>query len=128
RIIMGAVSGFGAATTALVATQVPEERLGFALGWLATADVIGSLIGPLLGGLLADYLHNYRYVFFVTAAIAAAAAAIAFFFVHERIIPAPAEESARTPFWRQLGELVRHPALAPMFLVVLLAQACTLGI
>jgi DHA1 family multidrug resistance protein-like MFS transporter len=128
RVIMGAVSGFGAASTALVATQVPQARLGFALGWLATADVIGSLIGPLLGGLLADHLHNYRYVFFVTGAIAAAAATIAYFFVPERRTQGVEETFARVPFVKQLGELVRHPGLAPMFLVVLLAQACTLGL
>jgi DHA1 family multidrug resistance protein-like MFS transporter len=31
---MGAFSGFSATAIALVATQVPEERLGYALGWL----------------------------------------------------------------------------------------------
>jgi DHA1 family multidrug resistance protein-like MFS transporter len=128
RVLMGAVSGFGAASTALVATQVPEERLGFALGWLATGDIVGSLVGPLLGGILADHLHNYRYVFFVTAAIAAAAAASVFLFVHEQTGSRTEQGAGRVPFWRQLYELARHPSLAPMFLVVLLAEACTLGI
>jgi MFS transporter, DHA1 family, multidrug resistance protein len=128
RVIMGAVSGFGAASTALVATQVPEDRLGFALGWLATADIVGSLVGPLLGGLVADHLHNYRDVFFVTAAVAALAATIAYFFVREQTVRRIEPDVQRPPFWKQLGELAHHPGLAPMFLVVLLAEGCTMGI
>jgi DHA1 family multidrug resistance protein-like MFS transporter len=128
RVLMGAVSGFGAASTALVATQVPQKRLGFALGWLATGDTVGSLVGPLLGGILADRLHNYRYVFFVTAILAAVAAASVSLFVHEQTGSTADPVAGRTPFLRQLYELARHPGLAPMFLVVLLAEACTLGI
>ncbi len=52
--IAGIFTGFSAASMALVATQVPEERLGFSLGWLATGQLVGSLVGPLLGGAIAD--------------------------------------------------------------------------
>src|SRR6516165_1881200 len=54
RALMGAFAGFSSAAIALVASQVPEGRLGFALGWLSTGQLVGSLVGPLIGGALAD--------------------------------------------------------------------------
>ena len=67
RAVMGAFAGFSTAAIALVASQVPERRLGYALGWLSTGQLIGSLIGPVIGGVLADITHSYRVPFFWTA-------------------------------------------------------------
>lgn len=50
RAVMGVFAGFTAAANALVASQVPERRLGWALGWLSTGQMVGSLVGPVLGG------------------------------------------------------------------------------
>ncbi len=46
RALMGAFAGFSAAAIALVASQVPEGRLGYALGWLSTGQLVGGLVGP----------------------------------------------------------------------------------
>src|SRR4051812_39574404 len=51
---MGALAGFNSAATVLVASQVPERRLGSSLGWLSTGQLVGSLIGPVIGGGIAD--------------------------------------------------------------------------
>jgi DHA1 family multidrug resistance protein-like MFS transporter len=48
RAVMGAFAGFSSAAIALVASQVPERRLGYALGWLASGQLIGSLVGQSL--------------------------------------------------------------------------------
>jgi DHA1 family multidrug resistance protein-like MFS transporter len=50
RALMGVFAGFSSAAIALVASQVPEGRLGYALGWLSTGQLVGSLVGPLIGG------------------------------------------------------------------------------
>jgi DHA1 family multidrug resistance protein-like MFS transporter len=129
RAMMGVFSGFSAASTALVGTQVPEESLGFSLGWMATGQLIGSLLGPLVGGVLADHLHNYRLVFFFTSGFAFVATMACAFFVRETFAKAPAGTGAkRPPIWIQLRELARHPRLAPMFVVVMLAQVSALGV
>jgi DHA1 family multidrug resistance protein-like MFS transporter len=60
RVLMGIFSGFSAASVVMVASQVPERRLGYALGLLSTGQLTGSLIGPLLGGGLADITGSYR--------------------------------------------------------------------
>src|SRR6202012_5330730 len=54
RALMGAFAGFSASAIALVASQAPERRLGFALGWLSTGQLVGSLVRPVIGGGLAD--------------------------------------------------------------------------
>lgn len=68
RILQGAISGFIAATLALVSTGTPKNRVGYALGLLQSASAGGVVLGPLVGGVLAD-LIGYREIFFVTAAM-----------------------------------------------------------
>lgn len=127
RACMGIFSGFSAAAIALVGTEVPEEQLGFSLGWMATGQLIGGLLGPLLGGFLADALHDYRQVFFATAFLALAAAAVCVLLVRETPRTAAPRER-RVSFFAALREIVVHPQLAPMFLVVLLAQVVAFGV
>ena len=47
RALMGVFAGFSSAAIALVASQVPENRLGYSLGWLSTGQLVGSLVGPI---------------------------------------------------------------------------------
>jgi MFS transporter, DHA1 family, multidrug resistance protein len=126
RACMGIFSGFSAAAIAMVGTQVPEETLGFSLGWMTTGQLVGGLIGPLFGGFLADQLHNYRQVFFATSLFALAASFVCFFFVHERF--RPERTGKRASFFAGLHEVATHPKLAPMFVVVLLAQVVAFGV
>ena len=52
RAIMGLTSGYIPNAMALVASQVPRERSGWALSTLSTAQISGVIGGPLLGYLL----------------------------------------------------------------------------
>jgi len=128
RACMGIFSGFSAAATTLVGTQVPEERLGFSLGWMATGQLAGALCGPLVGGFLADRTHQYRIVFLATALFALAATALCAIFVREDFVPRGREARENASLLRRLGELIRHPRLLPMFVVVLLAQVVAFGV
>ncbi len=49
---MGLTSGYIPNAMALVASQVPRERSGWALSTLSTAQISGVIGGPLLGGFL----------------------------------------------------------------------------
>lgn len=68
RAVMGLTSGYIPNAMALVASQVPRERSGWAISTLSTAQISGVIVGPLLGGYMADHL-GLRMVFFVTAAL-----------------------------------------------------------
>jgi DHA1 family multidrug resistance protein-like MFS transporter len=127
RACMGIFSGFSAAAIAMVGTQVPEEQLGFSLGWMTTGQLVGGLLGPLFGGLLADHLRGYREVFFATSLFAVAAALVAIVFIREEFKPEP-HARPRASFFQNLREVITHPRLAPMFVVVLLAQVVAFGV
>lgn len=126
RAAMGVFSGFSGAATALIATQVPEEQLGFSLGWMATGQLAGALIGPLIGGVLADRTHEYRTIFFLTSGFAIAATLLCAIFVRERRTGDAREH--RASILERLADTIKHPQLLPMFVVVLLAQIVAFGV
>ena len=68
RLLNGLFSGYIPNSTALIASQAPKNRSGYALGTLATGMIGGSLIGPLLGGMLAEGL-GIRQVFLLVGFI-----------------------------------------------------------
>ncbi|MCC9745145.1 MFS transporter, partial [Streptococcus agalactiae] len=68
RILNGIFAGYVPNSTALIASQAPQEESGYALGTLATGVTGGMLIGPLLGGLLAEWF-GIREVFLLVGTI-----------------------------------------------------------
>lgn len=121
RALMGAFAGFSASAIALVASQVPEQRLGFALGWLSTGQLVGGLVGPVLGGALTDATGSYRVPFYCTAAICFGAMGLAWAFVHEQFTP-PRQHRHERSMLSGLALLTRSAGLLPLFFVLLLAQ------
>jgi DHA1 family multidrug resistance protein-like MFS transporter len=51
RALLGLLGGFIPNANALIATQIPRHKSGWALGTLSTGGVSGALLGPLAGGL-----------------------------------------------------------------------------
>lgn len=80
RGIMGLASGYIPNAMALIASQAPKGRSGFALSMLSTAQISGFLCGPLLGGYLADYI-GLRPVFFVTTGLLVVSTFVTLFLV-----------------------------------------------
>jgi DHA1 family multidrug resistance protein-like MFS transporter len=121
RAVMGAFAGFSSSAIALVASQVPERRLGFALGWLATGQLVGSLIGPVVGGVLADVTGSYRTPFFCTAGLTFFGLALVWRIVHEDFVPAKAASRSQSK-WTSLSLLTSSSSLLALFFVLLMAQ------
>jgi DHA1 family multidrug resistance protein-like MFS transporter len=126
QMLAGIFGGFSAATMALVGATVPEERMGFSLGWLATGQLVGTLIGPLIGGLIADHFHDYRIVYYFSASTALVVTLLCIGFVTERF-QRPAE-TKHAPSRRELFlETVRHPILLPLLGIIALTQVSALA-
>ena len=121
RALMGVFAGFSSTAIALVAGQVPEERLGFALGWLSTGQLVGSLVGPLLGGGLADLTGSYRIPFYCTSAIILLSTSFVWFGVHERFVAVTQGRGGRA-LLSSLIAVARSPGLLALFFVLLMAQ------
>jgi MFS family permease len=53
RLMQGAFTGTIAAAIALVATETPRDKVGWAMGVLSSAIAMGTAIGPFVGGITA---------------------------------------------------------------------------
>ncbi|MDO7907132.1 MFS transporter [Paenibacillus sp. JX-17] len=76
RVLQGLLAGFVPAAIALVGTNTPEEKSGYAMGIMSTSGATGSILGPLLGGLISHY-YGSRNAFLFSAAIVLIAALVA---------------------------------------------------
>ena len=120
RALMGIFAGFSSSAIALVASQVPEGRLGYSLGWLSTGQLVGSLIGPIFGGILADLTGSYRIPFYITSATVIASTALVWLTVRENSPPAKGQRPALD---NQRPDRAGHYAdLLALFFVLLMAQ------
>jgi DHA1 family multidrug resistance protein-like MFS transporter len=121
RAVMGIFAGFSTAAIALVASQVPERRLGYALGWLSSGQLVGSLVGPVIGGILADVTGSYRIPFFFTAGITLVGLALVVVIVKEHFTPIRSTNRKDSVF-AGVGLLMASSSLMALFFVLLMAQ------
>ncbi|PLR48923.1 multidrug efflux MFS transporter [Chimaeribacter arupi] len=85
RTLMGLTSGYIPNAMALVASQVPRDKSGWALGTLSTGQISGVILGPLLGGFMADHV-GLRIVFFMTAGMLFLSFLVTLFLIKERVV------------------------------------------
>jgi DHA1 family multidrug resistance protein-like MFS transporter len=121
RMLMGVFAGFSSSAIALVASQVPESRLGYSLGWLSTGQLVGSLVGPIMGGGLADLTGSYRIPFYITSLTIFGALGFVWYCVHEEFTRPTKGNSGRS-ITAGLLALIRSPTLLALFFVLLMAQ------
>ncbi|MEY8710642.1 multidrug transporter [Mangrovibacter phragmitis] len=86
RGVMGLTSGYIPNALALVASQAPRERSGWAISTLSTAQISGVIVGPLMGGILADNF-GLRPVFLLTSALLMVSFLVTLFLIKERARP-----------------------------------------
>jgi MFS transporter, DHA1 family, multidrug resistance protein len=120
RALMGVFAGFSSTAMALVASQVPEQRLGYAFGWLSTGQLVGSLIGPVIGGVLADITGSYRIPFYCTSAVTFATVFLVWRGVRERFTRPSGHR--RQSGLRGLAMLIGAAGVLPLFFVLFMAQ------
>ncbi|HDJ1438817.1 TPA: multidrug efflux MFS transporter MdtG [Serratia rubidaea] len=122
RALLGLLGGFIPNANALIATQVPRNRSGWALGTLSTGGVSGALIGPLIGGLLADQ-YGLRPVFYITAAVLFVCFMLTLFFVREQFTPVQRKDMLHA---RQVFASLKNPRLIlALFVTTMIIQIAT---
>ncbi len=65
RVLQGIMAGTVTACVTLVSTTVPKSRLGFTLGMMQGAFMLGTSLGPLVGGPFIDHL-GYKNTFIIS--------------------------------------------------------------
>lgn len=120
RAVQGGFTGFAAAAVTLTGTIVPDARLGFALGWLSTGQLLGALAGPLAGGALASVTTGYRPVFYFVALLAGITIVLIGTQIRERFVRSP--NPMRQGGWAGWMALLRTPGLRSTLVVLFLVQ------
>lgn len=83
RLLQGSLSGFLPAAMALIASNTPSDKTGFALGSLQSSTAAGTVLGPFFGGLIAD-LFGYRTVFIFVSILLFATGILIIILIEER--------------------------------------------
>ncbi|MDP2366143.1 MAG: MFS transporter, partial [Ignavibacteria bacterium] len=118
RLLQGALSGFLPAAMALIASNTPEEKTGYALGILQSSTAAGTVLGPLLGGLIADFF-SFRAVFFIVAGLLGLVGFAIIFFVKEDKRESTKENVGLFNNWKYV--LSNKKFLIPSLLIMLTA-------
>ncbi len=119
RFLNGILAGYIPNATAMIASQAPRDKNGWALGTLATGAVAGNLIGPSLGGFLAQTV-GIQNVFIVTGTILLINTLLTAFFVKEDFKPVPKKNMMST---KEVFQSVKNPSvLIGLFVTTLILQ------
>ncbi|HJP28979.1 MAG TPA: MFS transporter [Candidatus Latescibacteria bacterium] len=117
RIIQGALAGTVTACLTLVSTSTPRQHLGFALGLMQGAFMLGSSLGPLIGGPLIDR-YGYTDCFFWAGAVVIIAGVAVQLWVHEDFSRVRSVESSAK--YRMPGkDMIRLLSERPFLILVL---------
>ena len=121
RALQGLISGTVAANSALLASQVPRERMGYAMGMLQVGLGAGVAFGPLIGGIVAD-TFGYASAFYVTAAMLFLAGVVVFIGVREDFHPQTSGERRGLGIFAYWGQLLKFPGVSPTYSLRFLTQ------
>ncbi|KMK19149.1 multidrug transporter [Pluralibacter gergoviae] len=122
RALLGLLGGYVPNANALLATQIPRHKSGWALGTLSTGTVSGALLGPLAGGWLADQ-YGLRPVFLITASVLFLCFLLTLFFIREQFVPVNKKEMLRA---RAVFASLKSPRLVlSLFITTLIIQVAT---
>lgn len=107
RLLNGVFTGFVPNATALIASQVPKDKSGAALGTLSTGVVAGTLTGPFVGGFIAE-IFGIRNVFLLVGVFLFLAAILTIFFIKEDFQPVAKEKAIPT---KEVFSAFKYPRL-----------------
>ncbi|CAI8709122.1 multidrug efflux MFS transporter MdtG [Kosakonia quasisacchari] len=122
RALLGLLGGFIPNANALIATQMPRNKSGWALGTLSTGGVSGALLGPLAGGLLAD-TWGLRMVFFITASVLFICFLLTLLCIRENFTPVAKREMLH---FKEVFASLKSPKLVlSLFITTMIIQVAT---
>ena len=124
RLLNGVFTGYVPNATALIASQVPKDKSGYALGTLSSGVVAGTLTGPFVGGMIAE-VFGIRNVFLMVGGFLFLAAILTILFIKEDFQPVSKEKAIPT---KEIFTSVKYPYLllnlfATSFVIQVAAQS-----
>ena len=114
----GLLSGFLPAATSLVATNTPEDKMGYALGLFQAVSAAGTISGPLLGGLIVQ-AAGIPLTFRLSAAVLFLFTILSFVTLREEV----GGKSNEVHVLGDIAEAFRNRRLVVVFACLFLVQA-----
>ncbi|MBP1047444.1 multidrug efflux MFS transporter [Enterococcus sp. BWM-S5] len=119
RFLNGILSGYIPNATAMIASQAPKSKSGWALGTLSTGAVAGNLIGPSIGGALAQWF-GMENVFIITGFMLLITTLLTIFMVKEDFEPVEKKDLLST---KEIFSKIDHLSiLVGLFVTTLILQ------
>lgn len=106
----GLLSGFIPASIMLIASNTPEEKMGYALGIINTFIAIGAIMGPFVGGCLVQYL-GMRKVMFVAAGFLCIASSLGVFRTTEKVV----KQKGKITLFNDMRAILKNRQLVTYF-------------
>ncbi|WP_066062965.1 MFS transporter [Neobacillus soli] len=98
RLMQGLLSGFIPGAIALIGTNTPSNKVGYALSLISSASASGGILGPLLGGGIAHLVGN-RWAFASAGIIVFfSTLLIIFWVIEENFTPSKEKGSVKNDF------------------------------
>jgi len=123
RTLQGALAGTVTACITLVSTTTPRQHLGYALGMMQGAFMLGASVGPLVGG---PFIERFGYdnCFLVSGILVILAGAAVQFLVKEDFQRSEksAEQQSGNGFFQDAGRLLRFKPFLIMLTSLTLIQ------
>ena len=122
QFLLGCMAGTVPAAATLVASSVPRERAGYALGLFQMAVFSGMAAGPLVGGVVGD-VFGYRPAFLATGGLSLLAGITVLVLVREEPGPAhPGPEVRQDSVWHGVRMVFRTRQLLAVLGIDLLLR------
>ncbi len=83
RVLQGGFTGTVTAAMTFVSSDAPEDKMSYALGFMASANAIGFSVGPLIGGVMYE-MFGFQVTCLIGAGILTIGVVMAYFFVVEK--------------------------------------------
>ncbi|MFW5866378.1 MAG: MFS transporter [Armatimonadota bacterium] len=118
RALQGALTGTVVASTTLVASVTPNRRMGYSLGMMQVAVLMGITVGPLVGGLMAD-AWGYRVPFYASGAMLLVGGLVVHFLAYENFCPPDGKTAQNHGLHKAFGRSGLMALLAAFFTISL---------
>ena len=123
RILTGFISGFVPASLSLIASTLPESRMGWGMGLMQTALASGNILGPMMGGYLSAWF-GMRASFFVASFCLAIATFMVILFVRD--IKHDKKELAEMNLIADLKGSLKNKGIIYVMIMFFLIQCCAM--
>jgi MFS family permease len=126
RMLNGTIAVFIPAAVALVSTNTPQEKTGFAMGTLQSGGTAGTILGPLIGGLLAE-AFGYRPIFYLTGIFILVASILTMVLVKDKFDKVDAKQREKVSTLAGARTIFKLPQIPALFAVTFMIQFAILS-